>query len=202
MEDEGLKEKLRGLQDKQLQSMGVEGNWLVLGDKSGSMQRAMNIAKQIAATLAKMVMGKVWLVFFDTQPQTLDVTDTPLDAIQKATRYIRANGGTSIGCGLQRMLEAKEEIDGIAIVSDGGENSTPYFSQVYPRYAAFAGKEPTVYLYHCGCRDLSFHRMMTRAATGWQSRGAARACSSGGSPVHRSATLRAARCCACHTASR
>jgi hypothetical protein len=168
VEDEGLKEKLRGLQDKQLQSMGVEGNWLVLGDKSGSMQRAIDIAKQIAATLAKMVMGKVWLVFFDTQPQTLDVTDTPLDAIQKATRYIRANGGTSIGCGLQRMLEAKEEIDGIAIVSDGGENSTPYFSQVYPRYAAFAGKEPTVYLYHCGCRDLSFHRMMKIAGIDMQ----------------------------------
>ena len=168
VEDEGLKEKLRGLQEKRLQTMGVEGNWLVLGDKSGSMMQAINIAKQIAATLAKMVKGKVWLVFFDTQPQSLDVTGTPLDAIQKATKYITANGGTSIGCGLQRMLDQKEEIDGIAIISDGGENSTPLFHQVYPKYAAFAGKEPTVYLYHCGCRDLSFHRNMKAAGIDMQ----------------------------------
>jgi hypothetical protein len=168
VEDEGLKEKLRGLQEKQLQTMGVEGNWLVLGDKSGSMAQAIELAKQIAATLAKMVKGKVWLVYFDTQPQTLDVTGTPLDVIQKATKFITANGGTSIGCGLQRMLDAKEEIDGIAIVSDGGENSSPLFNQVYPRYASFAGKEPTVYLYHCGCRDLSFHRSMKAAGIDMQ----------------------------------
>ena len=168
MEDEGLKEKLRGLQDKQLQAMGVEGNWLVLGDKSGSMDRAIEIAKRIAATLAKMVKGKVWLVFFDTQPQTLDVTGLPLDAIQKAAQYIRANGGTSIGCGLQRMLETKEEIDGIAIISDGGENTAPFFHQVYPRYAVFAGKEPTVYFYHCGRRDFSLHRSMQAAGLDMQ----------------------------------
>jgi hypothetical protein len=168
IDDEGLKEKLRGLQDRQLLSMGVEGNWLVLGDKSGSMLRAIEIARQIAGTLAKMVKGRVWLVFFDTDPQTIDVTGAPLDVIQKATQYIRANGGTSIGCGLQRMLENKEEIDGIAIVSDGGENSTPFFHQVYPQYAAFAGKEPTVYLYHCGNKSYAFTRLMQSAGIDMQ----------------------------------
>jgi len=168
IEDETLKEKLRGLQDKQLAAMGVEGNWLVLGDKSGSMSRAIEIAKQIAGTLAKMVKGKVWLVFFDTAPQTIDVTGAALDVIQKATRYITANGGTSIGCGLRRMLDAKEEIDGIAIVSDGGENTAPYFHQVYPQYAAFAGKEPTVYLYHCGDRNSAFTAFMQHAGIDMQ----------------------------------
>ncbi len=168
IDDEALKEKLRGLQDRQLQSMGVEGNWLVLGDKSSSMSRAIEVAKQIAGTLAKMVKGKVWLVFFDTIPQTIDVTGAALDAIQKATQYITANGWTSIGCGLQRMLDAKEQIDGIAIISDGGENRAPYFHQVYQQYAAFAGKEPTVYLYHCGTRSNALTWSMQQAGLDMQ----------------------------------
>ena len=149
VQDEGLRTKLRGLQDKQLASMGVEGNWLVLGDKSGSMQQAIEVAKNVAATLAKMVKGKVWLTFFNTSPQTTDVTGASLDMIQKATEYVKADGGTSIGCGLQRMLDGNEEVDGIAIVSDAAENNPPLFPDVYKRYCEKLGKEVPVYLFRC-----------------------------------------------------
>lgn len=149
VEDEGLKDKLRGMQERQIQSFGgVEGNWLVLGDRSPSMVKSVEAAKHVAATLAKMVKGKVWLIFFDSHPQTLDVTGTAFDDIVKATRHISAGGsGTSIGCGLQRMLEAQEQVDGIAIVTDGGENTSPYFAEVYKKYSLFAGKEVPVYMY-------------------------------------------------------
>src|SRR6266571_522976 len=149
IEDEELKDKLRGLQEKQIASISVEGNWLVLADKSGSMSRAIDIARHVSATLAKMVKGRVWLVFFDTHPQTVDVTGCTLDMIQKATKYIQAGGGTSIGCGLLRMLESKEEVDGIAIVSDGGENTAPAFPTVYKKYSETFAKEVPVYLYRC-----------------------------------------------------
>jgi hypothetical protein len=150
MDDEGLKEKLRGVQEKQIQNFGgVEGNWLVLADKSGSMAHAIEMSRQVAATLAKLVTGKVWLTFFDTHPQTIDVTGSALDHIQKATRYIQAGGGTSIGCGLKRMLDEKIEVDGIAIVSDGAEHSPPYFHLEYRKYCDFFGKDIPVYLYHC-----------------------------------------------------
>jgi hypothetical protein len=148
--DVALKEKLQGLQDKQIKALGgPEGNWLVLADKSGSMSRAIEASRHVAATLAKICQGKVYLVFFDTSPMTVDVTGLPLDAIQKATRHITANGGTSIGCGLNRMLSEKVEIDGIAIVSDGEENTAPRFADTYKRYCEFAGKQVPVYFYHC-----------------------------------------------------
>lgn len=159
--DEGLKETMRGVQERQIQNFGgVDGNWLVLADKSGSMAVAIDTARQVAATLAKMVKGKVWLTFFDTTPQTIEVTGAPLDAIQKATRYIQANGGTSIGCGLQRLLDEKIEIDGIAIVSDGAEHSPPYFTQVYKNYSEFAGREVPVYMYDCDGEPSSLIRQM------------------------------------------
>lgn len=148
IEDEGLKDKLRKLQDKQIAvAGGPEGNWLVLADKSGSMSSAIELARHIAATLAKFVKGKVYLVFFDTAPLVVDVTGLALDQIQKATKHVRADGGTSIGVGLNRMLVEKIELDGIAVVSDGGENTSPRFADVYKRYSEFAGKEIPVYFY-------------------------------------------------------
>lgn len=142
-----LTEQLRGVQERQIANIGIEGNWLVLGDRSGSMQHSIEIAKHVAATLAKMVKGKVWLVFFDSHPQTIEVTGLPLDAILEATKRIMPGGNTSIGCGLKALLDRKEEVDGIAIVSDGGENSAPTFPDVLKQYNAHFGKDVPVYLY-------------------------------------------------------
>jgi hypothetical protein len=145
---ESTREKLRGLQERQIKAVGgPEGNWLVLGDKSGSMSQAIELAKHISATLAKFVQGKVYLVFFDVNPLSVDVTGLSLDQIQKATRHITANGGTSIGVGLNRILQEKIEIDGIAVVSDGGENTAPLFADTYKRYIAHFQKDVPVYFY-------------------------------------------------------
>lgn len=148
IQDEGLKAKLRTVQEKQLGNVAVEGNWLILADKSGSMQQAIEASRHVAATLSKMVKGHVWLTFFDTTPMTIEVPmGTSLDIIKAATQHIMAAGGTSIGCGLQRMLDSHLEVDGIAIVSDGCENSMPHFWSVYERYSKTFDKEVPVYLY-------------------------------------------------------
>jgi hypothetical protein len=147
IEDVKLKASLQGLQDRQLQNMGVEGNWLVLGDRSTSMTDTIEVARHVAGVLAKMVKGDVWLCFFNTSPQSINVTGKPLDWINETTKHITANGGTSIGCGLQRMLDSKVEVDGIAVVSDAAENSSPWFADVYKKYSELYSKEVPVYLY-------------------------------------------------------
>jgi len=148
-DDDVLGEKLRGMQERQLDSMSVEGNWLVLCDRSGSMHQALEIARHVAGILAKMAKGSVHLVFFDTSPNGHDVTGKTYDDIVKLTRHVQPGGSTSIGCGLKWALEKKLEIDGVAIVSDGGENATPYFPSVHKQYVEWSGKDVPVYLYHC-----------------------------------------------------
>jgi hypothetical protein len=158
---ESTREKLRGLQEKQIAAAGgPDGDWLVLVDRSPSMARAIEFGKHIAASLAKFIKGKVWMVFFDSTPLTVDVSGLSLDQIQKATRHIGIGGGTSIGCGLNRMLLEKTEVDGIAIVSDGEENTAPLFPDVYKKYVQFTGKDVPVYFYDCdGGADNLTHRM-------------------------------------------
>lgn len=164
MTDEGLKAKLAATQESQIAaSKGIEGNWLVLGDKSGSMENAIEISRNVAATLAKYVKGTVSLVFFDTSPRFIDATGKTLEQLLALTKNIDANGGTSIGCGLLAAIERKVEIDGIAIVSDGMENNSPLFVDQYKALVASTGKQIPVYFYHCDASMSSYSdRFFTR----------------------------------------
>lgn len=147
--DDRLASKMRGLQERQLSNLGgVEGDWLVLADKSGSMQHSIDTASQIAAVLARMVTGKVHLVFFDDAPTYYyDVTGKDYEQVKKLTASVKAGGGTSIGCGLQRLVDSNLEVQGIAIVSDGAHHHGISFQAAYRAYQKQFDTAPTVYFY-------------------------------------------------------
>lgn len=149
-----LGKKLRAAQEKQLDSTSVEGDWLVLGDRSPSMEHAIEQAVMVAAILARMAKGQVHLIFFDGSiHRTIDATGKSYEELQQLTKHMTAGGsGTCIGCGLQYLLDKGQEVAGIAIVSDSIENTPPMFPEVYRKYCARLGKDVPVYLYLCFTR--------------------------------------------------
>ena len=70
-----------------------------------------------------------------------------LDEISRATRFIKANGGTSMGIGLEWAGQNRIVVDGIVVISDGEENTAPAFGTAYAKYKGWVGKEPPVYYY-------------------------------------------------------
>lgn len=151
VDDPTLKAKLLAAQEKQLSNLEVDGDWLVLGDKSSSMQDAIESAKLVAATLARMVRGRVVLCFFDSSPTVFDVTGKSYEQVVEATRHVRANGSTSIGCGLDWALKGGHEFSGIAVVSDGAENTSPRFAATLAAYQKKFDREVPAYLYWMKC---------------------------------------------------
>lgn len=147
-DDPVLTAKLNAAQERQLDRMQtIDGHWLVLADKSGSMETAIEAGMQVAALLTRLVKGAVHLVFFDTTPRYVHATGKTLEELKALTAGMAAQGGTSIGCGLRALIDRKIHVDGIAIVSDGAENGSPSFGQEYAAYKKLAGNEPTVYWY-------------------------------------------------------
>lgn len=140
-------ERLRGLQEKQLDKLAVEGDWAVFGDKSGSMKDSIDLAKQISATLARTVKGRVHLIFFSTDVQYFDVTGKSFDEIREITKRVVPGGGTAMGMPVSYLIERSIAVDGMAFVSDGGERGSPRFPSFYKRYVQLVDSEPTVYLY-------------------------------------------------------
>jgi hypothetical protein len=152
VEDKGLKTMLRELQERQIQAQkdagrGIEGDWLVIVDRSQSQEQAIELGAHIGAAIAKFVTGRVWLVFCNTDVTPIEVTGKTLDEIKGQTKFIFASGGTSYGVGLAWALDKKLNIDGIAIVGDGGENSHPMFATAYQHFKRQTDKQVPVYLY-------------------------------------------------------
>lgn len=151
IEDEQLREKLLAAQEKQLdRQKGIEGDWLVLADKSGSMKVGIDKGVQVAGILARMVRGRVHLMFFDRMARHVDATGKSYEELQAIAKSIRADGGTAIGCGVLLAAEKGLHVDGIAIVSDGGEESRPDFVSAYDAYVRKLTVEPSVYFYQVG----------------------------------------------------
>ncbi len=142
-----LSGKLAAAQTRTMKRNAVEGDWLVLGDCSGSMTAAIDGARRVAATLAMMVKGDVHLVFFNFDATNYDVSGKDYDEVLKLTARVRAGGATSIGRGLSYAREHGWNVDGIAIVSDAQENTSPFFVAEYQALTQTLGKEVPVYLY-------------------------------------------------------
>lgn len=148
-DDPELAEKLLKLQrTKSAQLAGIDGDWLVLADASGSMRASLDLGRRIAALIAEQVRGKVWLIFFDENPTPFEVAGLSYDQIVEKTKRVQAGGSTSIGCGLDYLRNRGVVVNGIAIASDGGDNHAPLFPSAYKKYVAQMGIEPTVYLFH------------------------------------------------------
>jgi hypothetical protein len=140
-------EKLKGVQERQLQKLSLEGDWLVMVDRSESMTRSFDIARHIAAFLARVAGGEVNLVFFNVTPDLYRVTGMTLEQIAEMTKRITANGGTSPGSALAYAASKALPCDGIVYVGDCNENVSPDISSAFKSYTKVLDKEPPLYVY-------------------------------------------------------
>lgn len=138
---------LVNVQEKKLDNSKIEGDWVILGDCSGSMDKSIEFSKSIASYVARSVEGKVYLIFFHSLPLALDVTGKTLKEIKDMTYHIKAAGGTFCGCGLELLREKKIEVNGIAIVTDGGDHGSKEFYQSYKDYCNELSIQPSIYMY-------------------------------------------------------
>lgn len=156
VEDIGLATMLRELQERQIEAQknagrGIDGNWLVICDRSQSQEVAIELGVQVAAVIAKFVTGRVYLVFCNQEATPMDVTGKTLEDIRGQAKFMFASGGTSYGIGLQWALEKGHLLDGVAIIGDGGENSHPVYAAEHVEYKRKFDKALPTYFYQTAC---------------------------------------------------
>lgn len=122
-------------------------------DKSPSMTEALEVGKQIAALISGISDGELFVYAFDTYSYPVIAEGKALSDWGKAFKPLRIDGGTSIGVALETMRQKQQAVEQIIIVTDEGENSRPYFSEVYPRYCEELKVLPNVIIvkvgHHC-----------------------------------------------------
>ena len=119
-------------------------------DKSGSMQNAITVGKQLAALISGITEAELYVFAFDTMPYPIVAQGKELSDWERAFKHIKADGGTSIGCALEVMRKKRQIVDQIILVTDEGENNGPYFPEVYKQYCRELGVMPNVIIVKVG----------------------------------------------------
>ncbi|MDM9379688.1 hypothetical protein QUB80_03090 [Chlorogloeopsis sp. ULAP01] len=122
----------------------------LLVDKSGSMENAIAIGKQLAALISGITQAELFVYAFDTIAYALTAKGKELTDWERAFQHIKAAGSTSIGCALEAMRKKKQVVDQIILVTDEGENAAPYFGEAYKTYCRELAVMPNVVIVRVG----------------------------------------------------
>ncbi|HLG61541.1 MAG TPA: hypothetical protein VKY19_06390 [Ktedonosporobacter sp.] len=138
-------------------------------DKSSSMTSAIEVAKQLAALVSAVITADFHVYAFDTvafevKAEVKKGQRPALSDWEKAFKFIKANGSTSIGAALAKMTRDHVYAEQVVIVTDEGENTAPYFRDAWAEYGAVMKTALSVIIVQVGGANHSF-------VTGLQGRG-------------------------------
>lgn len=143
--------RLEKVMDEQVKRRGkITKATALLVDKSASMESAIEVGKRIAALISGITEAELFVYAFDTLPYPVKASGSQLSDWEKAFQHIKAGGATSIGSTLEAMRLRKQRVEQIILVTDEGENTAPYFAQVYEAYKRDLLLEPSVLIVKVG----------------------------------------------------
>lgn len=143
--DGDLAESLEEVTEQQVKATGrITRPTALLIDKSGSMEEAIEIGKQLGALISAICEADLIAYAFDTAAYKVEAKGTSLAEWEKALTGIKAGGGTSCGVALRRMRRKKQLVEQIIMVTDEGENTPPRFQDAYKDYAAAMKVQPSL----------------------------------------------------------
>lgn len=164
IKDEVVLKQLDEIADKQIKKSGtIKTPTGVFIDRSGSMEEAIKIGKQIASTISGAMEADLFVIAFDTIAQPIKASNNTLTAWEQAFKPIKAGGGTSIGCALDYMIRYNQYVEQIIIVTDEGENENPKFFNVFPQYIEKMKVSPHIIIVRVGRVNYYFSESLKKA---------------------------------------
>jgi len=148
-----VKELLEDVADKQVKAKGrIMRSTALLVDKSASMNVAIEIGKQMGAMISSAMGDDIpfYCYTFDVMPYKVESKGTDIASWNSAFKGIRASGGTGCGCSLAMMERLGEKVEQIMMITDEGENNSPYFLTAYQSYCEKLGVKPNVFILRVG----------------------------------------------------
>lgn len=144
-------QKLERVTNEQVKKRGkIRKSTALLVDKSGSMEKAIEIGKRLAAMISGITEADLFVYAFDNMPYPVKAEGSELTDWERAFKMIKAGGGTSCGCAVEAMRLRKQVVEQFIMVTDEGENSAPYFAEAFSKYSKDLGVTPEVIIVRVG----------------------------------------------------
>lgn len=164
IKDEEVLKQLDKVADVQVKKSGaITSSIAIFVDRSGSMSEAIKVGKNAAALVSGATVSDLTVVAFDSGPMEIVAKGNTLTDWENAFRPVRPGGCTSMGCALRYLSAKGKVVESIVVITDGGENSSPMFTNEYQSYEKKFGVRPNVVVIHVGGRDGTFTSNLKRA---------------------------------------
>jgi hypothetical protein len=161
--DDELASKVESVGDQQIKSKArIKRPTALLVDKSGSMQVAIEVGKQIAAIIAPICDAGLFVYAFDTIAYEIVAKGTQLSHWEQAFKGITADGGTSCGVAIAMMTKKRQLVEQLIMVTDQGENTQPFMAAALQAYQQELGILPDITIVNVG--QFSKHLEQTLAS--------------------------------------
>lgn len=143
--------KLEKVMDAQVKQKGrIKKPTALLVDKSGSMDCAIAVGKEIAALISGVTEADLFVYAFDTIPYPIEAAGQTLSDWSKAFQHIYAGGGTCMGSAVEVMRKRGQVVEQFILVTDEGENTAPYFSAAFADYCKDLKVQPNIVIVKVG----------------------------------------------------
>jgi hypothetical protein len=128
----------------------IKRSTALLLDKSGSMNIALEVGRQLGAIISSVCTADLFAYAFDTIAYPVTPKGNTVASWEKALLGIHAGGGTSCGVALDWMAKKGQRVEQIVLVTDEGENAAPLFKDAYLAYAQALNVRPAVTIVKVG----------------------------------------------------
>jgi len=143
--DAAIAEKLHAVTQEKVRAKGtIKRPTALLVDKSGSMQEAIAVAKQLGALIAGIMEAPLHVYAFDSMAYPIATPGPDLAAWEKAFDGIKAGGNTSVGVAVDLMIRKNQAVEQMVVVTDEGENTPPFFSETIRKYKEQVKADPSI----------------------------------------------------------
>jgi len=156
-------EKLEAVTEAQVKAVGaIKRPTALLIDKSGSMNVAIEVGKQLGAMVSAICEADLFAYAFDTVAYPIQPHSTALADWEKALKGIQAGGATSCGVALDQMRKQNQRVEQIVMITDEQENRAPLFENAYREYAEALNIRPDVVFVKVGGANDMLARVCAR----------------------------------------
>jgi hypothetical protein len=140
-----LATQLEEITEAQVQAKGsIKRSTALLIDKSGSMDVALEVGRQLGAMISSICKAELYAYAFDSIPYPIRPKGESLADWERAMMGIYATGATSCGVAIEWMRRKKQRVEQIVMVTDEMENTAPRFKDAYQAYSKELGVNPSV----------------------------------------------------------
>jgi hypothetical protein len=146
-----LAQVLAGVTEARVKARGrITRPTALLLDKSGSMNVALEIGRQLGALISTVCAAELCAYAFDNVAYPIQPAGPGLADWEKALLSVHAGGSTSCGVALERMARQRQRVEQLVLVTDECENVAPFFRDSYEAYAQAMGVRPAVTIVKIG----------------------------------------------------